>query len=132
MRSAHFRRNDRSLYIWGAALFLAILGAFVLAGRLPSLVLLVYGVMSGLTLLVYWLDKSAAKSNSSRTPEKTLHMLALFGGWPGAMIAQQLLRHKTSKAEFRAVFWMTVAINILALASLFTASGRQILQTILA
>lgn len=126
-----FRRNDRSLYVLGAALFLALLSVIVLGGSLPLLVLIVYGVMSGLTFLVYWMDKTAAGTNRSRTPEKTLHLLALFGGWPGAMVAQQLLRHKSSKAEFRAVFWVTVVINCLALAFLFTQSGRDFLQAIL-
>lgn len=126
-----FRRNDQSLYIWGASLFLLLLSAVVLGGTLPLLVLMIYGVMSVLTFGVYWMDKSAAMNNQSRTPEKMLHMLALFGGWPGAMVAQQLLRHKSSKTEFRAVFWMTVVINCLALIWLFTQSGRQFLQAIL-
>ncbi len=129
-----FRRNDRSLYVWGAALFLALLSAVVLGGTLPLLVLLIYLVMSALTFLVYWLDKSAAESNHdthARTPEKVLHMLALFGGWPGAMVAQQLLRHKSSKAEFRALFWVTVVVNCLALACLFTQPGREFMQAFL-
>jgi uncharacterized membrane protein YsdA (DUF1294 family) len=38
--------------------------------------------------------------------------LALAGGWPGALLAQQVLRHKSTKREFRQVFWATVLLNV--------------------
>ncbi len=64
------------------------------------------------TFLAYALDKSAARRNAWRVPEKTLHILSLAGGWPGALLAQQVFRHKTRKASFRAVFWLTVVVNV--------------------
>ena len=64
------------------------------------------------SFLAYALDKSAAINGRRRTPEKTLHLLGLAGGWPGALLAQQLLRHKCSKGSFVAVFWITVAANV--------------------
>jgi uncharacterized membrane protein YsdA (DUF1294 family) len=63
---------------------------------------------------VYAIDKSAARRGAWRTPEKTLHGLALAGGWPGALVAQRVLHHKSSKATFRTVFWATVVINVFA------------------
>ena len=48
--------------------------------------------MSALSIGMYALDKSAAKKGGQRTPENTLHLLSLGGGWPGAMYAQQLLQ----------------------------------------
>lgn len=87
--------------------------------------------MSALTFGVYGWDKSAAGRNGSRAPEKTLHTQALLGGWPGAMIAQQVLRHKSSKESFRAVFWLTVLINIALLAGLMTESGAGLLEGVL-
>lgn len=72
-----------------------------------------YLAMSVITFAVYAWDKSAAVRGTWRTPEKTLHMLALGGGWPGALLAQQLLRHKSVKPTFRAVFWLTVIVNVL-------------------
>jgi len=72
----------------------------------------VYIGLSLLAFLAYAFDKSAAINGRWRTPEKTLHLLGVAGGWPGALLAQQLLRHKCSKPSFVAVFWITVAANI--------------------
>jgi uncharacterized membrane protein YsdA (DUF1294 family) len=74
--------------------------------------LLLYFGASGITFLVYALDKSAARRDRWRTRESTLHLLSLIGGWPGALAAQQLLRHKSAKPSFQAVFWLTVAVNV--------------------
>jgi uncharacterized membrane protein YsdA (DUF1294 family) len=71
-----------------------------------------YAVMSLITFVVYAFDKSAAKTQRWRTSEATLHMLALIGGWPGALLAQQWLRHKSSKRVFRTVFWTMVVLNV--------------------
>jgi uncharacterized membrane protein YsdA (DUF1294 family) len=73
-------------------------------------------LMSALAFIAYALDKSAAKNNRWRTPERTLHWLALLGGWPGALLAQRVLRHKSKKTAFLLVFWLTVLINCAALA----------------
>jgi len=71
-----------------------------------------YLVMSIIAFLAYALDKSAAIHNRWRTPESTLHLLGLACGWPGALLAQQLLRHKSSKPSFVSAFWMTVLLNV--------------------
>ena len=77
--------------------------------------LLVYIAGSVITFLAYARDKSAARNNRWRTPESTLHLLSLIGGWPGALVAQRVLRHKSSKQPFRTVFWGTVLLNGAAL-----------------
>ena len=59
-----------------------------------------------------------------RTPESTLHFLALAGGWPGALLAQQFLRHKSTKVEFRSVFWGTVIMNVAAFLALCSPIGQ--------
>lgn len=89
----------------------ALLGA-ILAGRLPSAVALAYLLASGLCFAVYALDKSAARRGQRRTPERTLLLLGLAGGWPGAVLAQQWLRHKTRKQPFQNRFWLTVALHL--------------------
>lgn len=79
-------------------------------------VALVYLVMSAIAYGTYALDKSAARAGRRRTPEKTLHLMALLGGWPGALVAQRRLRHKSSKPAFLVMFWLTVATNLALLA----------------
>ena len=93
---------------------IALLAIFSLAALqiIPWLVAGAYGLVSGLSYLTYALDKSSAEHSSRRTPENTLHLLDLLGGWPGALIAQHQFRHKTVKTSFQATFWLTVVINI--------------------
>ena len=85
------------------------------------LLLMAYLAMSVITYLAYASDKSAARRSKRRTPEKTLHLLALCCGWPGALLAQRRLRHKSSKPSFLAVFWLTVVVNLMAVAWLLGA-----------
>jgi len=87
-----------------ALLFLSVVGNSVLATDLPQLVLIAYLVANVVTFIAYAVDKSAAKSGSRRIDEGTLQLLSLVGGWPGALIAQQTLRHKSKKTSFRQVF----------------------------
>lgn len=67
---------------------------------------------SAVTFMVYAWDKYKAVKQGYRVSENTLHILALIGGWPGAAIAQQVLRHKTIKASFRRWFWLCVITNM--------------------
>lgn len=111
-----------------AAGFLGAIGAAVMAGRLPPLVFGLYLGMSAAAFIAYVIDKSAARNQQARTRESTLHMLGLVGGWPGALLAQQILRHKSRKESFRNTFWWTVALNCTALGWLLTPSGSSALQ----
>lgn len=111
-----------------ALLFLGVASISVLFARLPLVVLAAYFVVSFISVLAYAMDKSAARHGDWRTSEGTLHLLALCGGWPGALIAQETLRHKSKKTEFRVVFWATVFINIAAFIWLHTAQGRSYLD----
>ena len=77
-----------------------------------------------ITFAVYAWDKAAARRGAWRVPEATLHVLAVLGGWPGALAAQQVLRHKTRKQPFRTVFWFTVGLNSAALALGLTFLAR--------
>lgn len=99
-----------------AALFCGFVAAAFMVGRLPFVVLGVYLVAMPLTFAIYAWDKAAARNNRWRTPEAHLHLLALIGGWPGALLAQRVLRHKSSKKPFRAVFWVTVVVHCAVLA----------------
>lgn len=114
---------------WGLTAALLIALALLLSyalyqGWISALVLKYYLAASVLTFIVYALDKSAARRNAWRTQESTLHLLSVAGGWPGALLAQQLLRHKSSKTAFRRVFWLTLAINLAILAWLMKTPGH--------
>lgn len=98
-----------------AILFLVFVTAAAFAGKLPAIVCVCYLGASIASLLAYVLDKSAAQNGQWRTKERTLHMLALFGGWPGALVAQRLLRHKSKKRSFQRLFWLIVVLNCSAL-----------------
>ncbi|WP_346727598.1 DUF1294 domain-containing protein [Zestomonas insulae] len=86
---------------------------------------LAYGVMSLLSFVLYWHDKARAQQGGWRIPENTLHLSELFGGWPGALLAQQLFRHKTRKLPFQLIFWGIVLVHQLAWAD-WLAGGRLI------
>ena len=97
------------------ALFFVAVGVWALAGRAPLEVLYVYAFSSMFTFILYAMDKSAARRGAWRIRESTLHMLSLAGGWPGALLAQQTLRHKSSKIPFLVAFLVTVLVNCGAL-----------------
>ena len=90
-----------------ALVYAVCVGVWGWDARVP----LAYAAMSLVTYAAYAIDKAAAVSGRWRTSEKTLHLLALACGWPGALWAQQRLRHKTAKPAFIAVFWVTVLAN---------------------
>ena len=111
-------------HVMATGFFLVVVGA-VLVSAIPMTILLFYLVVSSATFAAYALDKRAAERRAWRTSESTLHLLALVGGWPGALIAQSRLRHKSRKQSFRAIFWLTVALNLAAFVWLFTPEGAK-------
>jgi uncharacterized membrane protein YsdA (DUF1294 family)/cold shock CspA family protein len=110
--------------------FLLLYTIVAILWKPPLWVAGVYVVASAATFIAYAADKSAAASGNWRTPESTLHLLSLVGGWPGALLGQQFFRHKSSKQEFRQVFWATVALNIIALVVLASPLGRKFLSAV--
>ena len=103
---------------WGTAslfalpAFLLVYLAVAVIWRVPGWVAALYAGASVMCALVYAIDKSAAKAGRWRVSENTLHTLSLVGGWPGALVAQQVLRHNSNKAAFRSAFWATVVVNV--------------------
>ncbi|MHC5004963.1 MAG: DUF1294 domain-containing protein [Planctomycetota bacterium] len=75
-------------------------------------VLILYAVMSVATFAAYGLDKRRAARGAWRVRERTLHLLELLGGVPGAVAAQRVLRHKTRKPGFLAVTWLIAASHV--------------------
>jgi uncharacterized membrane protein YsdA (DUF1294 family)/cold shock CspA family protein len=100
------------VYIALASLFFLCIGVFVSQQKLSPVVAFVYLFVSLLTFFLYWYDKNKAKNDGWRTPEKTLHLCSLAGGWPGALIAQRTLHHKSRKRSFQMIFVTTVLFNL--------------------
>ena len=111
--------------------FIGAMGLSIFLGKTLPVIGLLYTVMSVLTFLVYAWDKRAAQNDRWRTSEITLHLLALAGGWPGALMAQKMLRHKSGKADFRLFFWITVIANVVTFAWLHTETGMVKLNDLL-
>ena len=120
---------------WGPTVFVTLFAAFLAAalitGKLPLTVLGVYVAASVVAFVAYAFDKSAAEKEQWRTKESTLHLFGLIGGWPGALLAQKVFRHKSRKREFQTVFWATVVLNCVALALYSTPTGSRALMSIL-
>jgi uncharacterized membrane protein YsdA (DUF1294 family) len=112
-------------------LFVVFLAASVVTGKLPLAILGLYVVVSGVAFVAYALDKSAARRGAWRISEGTLHVLALIGGWPGALVAQEVLRHKSQKQPFKTILWLTAVLNCAALAWLFSPSGAAVVRSVL-
>lgn len=88
--------------------YYGLMGTTIFLGRMPLWVLGASFLVNVLTFFAYWLDKYRATQRAWRIPESTLHLWSLAGGWPGAFLAQQILRHKSVKAAFRGAYWVTV------------------------
>lgn len=98
-----------------AGLFLMLLGILVAGGFVPVYLGVAYCTLSVMAYGLYAWDKRAALKGNRRISEKNLHWLALLGGWPGALCAQQHLRHKSQKISFKIGLWLTVLINLVLL-----------------
>ena len=115
-----------------ALLFVAVLLGAAFTGQLAMAVLAAYALMSGVAFIAYGIDKAAATAKRQRTPEATLHFLGLLCGWPGALLAQRVFRHKSRKREFQTAFWGTVVVNVAVLMLLASDTGNAWVRGMLA
>jgi uncharacterized membrane protein YsdA (DUF1294 family) len=76
----------------------------------------IYAAASLVAIALYAADKRRARRGDRRIPEACLHAIELFGGWPGALLAQRLFSHKTRKLRYQLVFWSIVLAHFLLLA----------------
>ena len=93
---------------------------------------IVYGAASLLAFVAFAVDKRAAQRRQWRIPESTLHALEVLGGWPGALLGSQLLRHKTAKGSYRFGFWVCTVFNVAAFIVLNTGAIGDALTVFLA
>lgn len=123
VKAKHSKDGRRlTLGTWTALALLMLppllaLHKIALALQLPALysaaALLLLAVLNAITYRTYANDKRQARAQEWRTPERSLHILSIIGGWPAAFIAQRKLRHKISKAKFLRTFWLTPLAHIL-------------------
>ena len=57
--------------------------------------------MSLIGFMLMGIDKSKAKRNAWRIPEKTLFMIAFLGGGAGVWLGMRVFRHKTLHLMFK-------------------------------
>lgn len=93
--------------------FLGIAIVIAVLWQPPIWVLWLYLGMSAICFAAYGIDKRAAVARSWRIPESSLLLSGMLGGWPGAIVGQQVFRHKTKKSAFRAAFWSSVVLNVI-------------------
>lgn len=109
------KRQGSAWPVTFVSLFLCFIVASAFLNRISWVVVGACGAMSLATFFAYGWDKSSARLGNWRTPESTLHLMGLVGGWPGGLAAQRLLRHKSSKQEFLSAFWVTAFLNVVAI-----------------
>ena len=120
------------MFAWLMALVVAVvLGAGWQQGHLSWMLPAAYLGMSLVAYLAYRVDKQAATQGEWRVAESTLHFMELLCGWPGALIAQQSLRHKTRKTSYQFVFWCAVLLNIAAVSWLTLSPDAATLRDLL-
>ena len=107
---------------WGWTPDAAIAGAqvvvpvwLVVSGKLPATLLAVMGGMSLIAFVMYNIDKRRAERDDRRIPERNLQLVGLIGGWLGALSAQLLFRHKSSKPPYVHAFRLRGVLTIAAM-----------------
>lgn len=84
-------------------------------------VLLLYFLFINVLVFIFaGYDKSQARKNNRRIPEKTLFLMALTGGSPGLLTAMLLFKHKTSKTSFIVKFTLILAVQIALIITFYT------------
>ncbi|WP_321492963.1 cold shock and DUF1294 domain-containing protein [uncultured Desulfobacter sp.] len=124
-------RGQRLFSLLLVAVFGALLFVLHKEKLIQPVILYIYPFMSFIAFAVYAKDKYAARNKKWRISESTLHILSLFGGWPGAKLAQSFLRHKSQKISFKIAYWVIVCINCTVLYWLTTPEGNALVKSLI-
>lgn len=124
------RNFGAKVLVWLALCLLPLSGSALLLRAGIPWALALYTGASLISFVQYAWDKGRAEKGGQRTPENTLHAVELLGGWPGALIAQQVFRHKTRKGSYQAVFWAIVAAHQVFWLDYLLLDGRYIAKHI--
>ena len=69
-------------------------------------------VINLITFIVFGIDKKRAIHHEWRIPEKTLFLLSIIGGSPGALFGMVIFHHKTKKWYFRIGMPLILAVQV--------------------
>lgn len=73
----------------------------------------IYLFMSLVSFILFFIDKKRSTTGGWRIREYYLHLVELLGGWPGALLGQKFIRHKTKKFSYKIVLWLIILVHAL-------------------
>lgn len=94
--------------------------------HLEYIVPVYFAAINAVTFFMFWLDKRRSRAGAWRIPEIKLLCLAMLGGSLGALLAQQIFRHKTTKQPFRGWLIAIALFHIVLAIFLFVPSLRHL------
>ncbi|WP_196260362.1 DUF1294 domain-containing protein [Pelagibacterium limicola] len=112
----YFERD--SIRVWLATGLIALAFAVAILDRAPILLTGIYLAMGAGAFGLYWLDKKMAGSGGWRVSEASLHLVDMAFGSAGGLLAQQVLRHKTSKPAFAGISYLIAGLHVTLLGGL--------------
>jgi uncharacterized membrane protein YsdA (DUF1294 family)/cold shock CspA family protein len=128
----HAKSRSWYSFTWGAILLLLAFGSWLYLEQIIAVAVFVfYGLLSAISFSCYYIDKRAARKDLWRLKESTLQLSALLGGWPGALIAQGVLRHKIRKPLFLFGFYFIVSIHLGLLFFYLSEQGNVMIRSLL-
>ncbi|MEH7354362.1 DUF1294 domain-containing protein [Neobacillus drentensis] len=77
-----------------------------------TILLVAFLVMNVVGLLIMGEDKKRARKHQYRIRERTLWLVALFGGAVGTTAGMQLFRHKTKHVSFKIGFPVLAIVEL--------------------
>ena len=107
--------NPKKLFSIIAIILIAALLALLLYFTKLNLLYSYLFSINIITFLIYGYDKRQAIKAGMRVPENVLHLIALMGGSPGALLGQLTFRHKIKKMKFIIVFWAIVVLQVIVI-----------------
>ena len=81
-------------------------------------------IMSLAAFAAFGIDKFRAKTDRWRIRERTLFLLALFGGGVGAFLGMRVFRHKTRHTQFVIGIPVIMAVQLVLAVFLWTRLGN--------
>jgi uncharacterized membrane protein YsdA (DUF1294 family)/cold shock CspA family protein len=119
-RSRPPRSGRRIIRILAAMMFAAAIVASIVLGAVTILYAVPYLVAGLVSFVLYASDKHYAQSGRPRLPEAVLHLVDVCFGIIGGLLAQGIVAHKSSKADFAMMTIFILASHIALLAGAVT------------